>query len=78
MDLKLHLLESFNARGSDGKEHKVMAYEHMRRDESVQDGQEHWASTGKIEYRLDSGEVIDVHKDGSMKVAASGLTLQRG
>ena len=77
MDQKLHLLESFHARGSDGVEYKVMGYEQMRREEALVDGQEHWAPTGTIEFRLDSGELVDMGKDGTMKVVASGLELKR-
>lgn len=77
MDRKFHLLETFHARGSDGASYKVMAYEHMRRDETVPDGQEHWLPTGQSEYRLESGELIDVGHDGTMRVAHSGIVLKR-
>lgn len=77
MDLKFHPLDSFHASGNDGGKYKVVAYEHMRRDESVNDGQEHWASTGTIEYRLDSGERVEVLRDGSMRVIGSGIELTR-
>lgn len=77
MDLKLHLLETFHARGGDGKDYKVCAYERMRRDETVQDGQEHWLPTGITEYRLDSGEQIDAKADGSMVVLHTGVSLKR-
>ena len=36
MDLKLHLLETFPARGSDGHDYKVCAYERLRRDDTIQ------------------------------------------
>lgn len=77
MDLKFHPLETFHASGNDGSKVKVVAYEHMRRDESINDGQEHWASTGTIEYRLDSGERVDMQRDGTMRVVASGIELTR-
>jgi hypothetical protein len=78
MELKLHLLESFPARGSDGKDYKVCAYERMRRDDTVHDGQDRWLSTGVTEYRLDSGERIEAHADGSMKLLDSSVALQKG
>ena len=54
MQRTLHLLESFNARGSDGASYKICAYEHLVRDESITtDGREHWDPTGVSEYRLD-------------------------
>lgn len=77
MDLKFHPLDSFHAQGNDGASYKVVAYEHMRRDETLNDGQEHWASTGTIEYRLDSGERVDMEPDGSMRLSASGVELTR-
>lgn len=77
MDLKLQLLDSFAARGADGKVYKVCAYDRLRRDESLQDGQEHWLSTGVAEYRLESGDLVEVRPDEAMTVAASGLRLVR-
>lgn len=77
MDLKLQFLDSFAARGSDGKAYKVCAYERQRRDETVHDGQDHWLPTGVTEYRLDSGEQVDARADGTMTVLHSGVTLSR-
>lgn len=77
MDLHLQLLETFHARGDDGKDYKVCAYERQRRDDTVHDGQDHWLPTGVTEYRLDSGELIDANADGTMAVRASGVRLTR-
>jgi hypothetical protein len=77
MDLKLQLLESFSARGDDGKDYKVFAYERMSRDDTVHDGQERWLPTGVTEYRLASGELIDARADGSMAVVHNGITLRK-
>ena len=77
MDRQFHLLESFPARGSDGADYKVCAYEHLARDEQLHDGQEHWLPTGTSEYRLDSGELVDPRPDGSMVVVHTGVTLTR-
>ncbi|MFZ2649748.1 MAG: hypothetical protein WA210_06540 [Burkholderiaceae bacterium] len=75
MDHKLHLLESFTARGSDGSIYKVCGYERLARDESLVDGQEHWEPTGVAEYRLANGERVEVGNDGSMRIAGSGIEL---
>lgn len=77
MDLKLQFLDSFLARGSDSKQYKVCAYERLRRDDTLQDGQDHWLPTGVTEYRLDSGDLIDARADGSMTVLHSGVTLEK-
>ena len=76
MEKKLHLLDSFGARGSDGKTYKVCGYEHMQRDEQqLIDGQEHWESTGLSEYRLSDGRAVDMHADGSMRIAGTDIKL---
>jgi len=75
MDKKLHLLDSFEARGTDGASYKVMAYEHLLRVDLVADGQDHWEPTGLSEYRLGSGERVDVAPDGAMRVASTGVEL---
>ena len=75
MEHKLHLLESFTARGSDGAAYKVCAFERLVKDESLVDGQEHWEPTGVAEYRLAEGDRVDVRRDGSMRVVRSGVQL---
>ncbi len=75
MDKKLHLLDSFEARGTDGACYKVMAYEHLLRVDLVADGQDRWESTGLSEYRLGSGERVDVAPDGAMRVVSTGVEL---
>jgi hypothetical protein len=67
MDKKLHLLDSFE---------KVMAYEHLLRVDLVADGQDHWESTGLSEYRLGSGERVDVARDGAMRIHSTGVELR--
>jgi hypothetical protein len=75
MDQKLHLLESFTARGSDGSTYRVCGFERLAKDESLVDGQEHWEPTGVVEYRLAEGDRVDVGSDGSMRVATTGIAL---
>jgi len=77
MNLKPHLLESFSALGSDGAPYKVRAYERMVQDPSLNDGQEHWQSSGVLEYRLEDGALVDARADGSMRIVHSGVALTR-
>lgn len=75
MDKKLHLLDSFAAEGADGAAYKVLAYEHLLRTDLVQDGADHWEPTGLTEYRLASGERVEVTPEGVMRVASTGVEL---
>ena len=77
MELKLQLLDTFHARGNDGKDYKVCAYDRMRRDETLLDGQERWLPSGTLEYRLDSGNIVESRADGALAIAHSGVTLER-
>jgi hypothetical protein len=70
MDMKLHLLESFTAQGTDGKTYKVLAYERLVRDESLPGG-EHWEPTGVSEYHLEDGRLVDMLPDGQIRVAGT-------
>ena len=76
MDKQLRLLDSFQARGADGAAYKVMAYEHLRRVDLMSSGAEQWEPTGQTEYRLASGERVDLMGDGSWRVLPSGMTLR--
>lgn len=75
MDKKLHLLDSFEAHGTDGACYKVMAYEHLLRVDLLAGGQDHWESTGLSEYRLGSGERVEVAPNGVMRVESTGVEL---
>jgi hypothetical protein len=76
MEHKLHLLDSFAARGADGHTYKVCAYEHLVRDMSLPtDVREHWEPTGRVEYRLAGGEGVEELSDGSYRVRGSELAL---
>ena len=75
MEKKLQLLDSFQAHGTDGASYKVMAYEHLRRVDLLADGQDRWEPTGVTEYRLASGERVDVAKEGAMRIVPSGVEL---
>lgn len=75
MDLRLHLLDTFTARGSDGASYKVCAYDRLARDMSLA-GEDHWESTGQAEYRLADGRLVDVARDGSMHIAGTDVRLE--
>lgn len=74
MDLQLHLLDSFTARGSDGASYKVCAYDRLARDVSVPG--ERWESTGQAEYRLADGRAVEVGRDGSLRIAGTDVQLE--
>jgi hypothetical protein len=77
MDKKLHLLDSFTARGADGKPYKVMAYEHLiRLAAPVDEPDAAWESTGKFEYRLADGTRVEADAEGKLRIVGSGLVLQ--
>ncbi|WKB51425.1 hypothetical protein [Eleftheria terrae] len=77
MDKKLHLLESFTAMGSDGGSYKVLGYEHLVRDPSLNEALDRWEPSGLSEYKLATGEHVDLLPDGALLVPSTGLRLQR-
>ncbi|MGY4830309.1 hypothetical protein ACVNIS_17190 [Sphaerotilaceae bacterium SBD11-9] len=77
MDRKLHLLESFDAHGSDGSTYKVLGFEHLVRDPSSPLEQERWEPTGTAEYRLADGRHVSQTADGVLHVAGTPVTLSR-
>jgi len=77
MDIKLQLLESFHAFGSDGQTYKVFGYERLARDESVPAALECWQSTGTSEYRLADGRFVDEGDDGFLRIERSDVLLTR-
>ena len=75
MDLRLHLLDTFSAAGSDGATYKVCAYDRLAPDPSLPPGQQHWESTGEVEYRLADGRRVDLQRDGTSFIAGSDVQL---
>lgn len=75
MDLRLRLLESFCATGSDGATYKVCAYDRLAPDLSLAPGTEGWESTGEVELRLDDGRRVDLQRDGTSFIAGSDVQL---
>jgi hypothetical protein len=74
MQRKLHLLDSFAARGSDGQTYKVMAYEHLV---LMAEGGQQWEPTGQLEYRLADGRRVAADATGHMSIADTAVTLLR-
>jgi hypothetical protein len=72
MDLRLHLLDSFVAQGSDGASYKVYAYERMVPLPGLAD---QWESSGEAEYRLEDGRLVDVDRDGTLHVVGTDVQL---
>jgi len=77
MERRLHLLESFKARGDDGNIYAVHGYEHLARLEGAPDLDEAWQPTGTSEFRLASGEAVTVDRSGTMTVVGRALKLRR-
>ncbi len=77
MDIKLHRLESFSAQDTQGKPHKVYGYELMARAYPWLDAAVQWEPTGVVEYKLASGEHLDLGRDGTLHGAQSGVHLHR-
>ena len=77
MERRLHLLESFDARGSDGKTYRVRGYEQLVRDPTIVDATERWEPNGLAEYRLDDGTPVGETRDGTMRIVDSGVQLSR-
>ncbi len=77
MDKKLHRLETFRVQDMHGATYKVHAYEHLTRVDNLLDMQTQWEPTGEVEYKLATGEHLDMDEDGTMHVAGSSMPLQR-
>jgi hypothetical protein len=77
MEKMLHLLETFSARGSDGKVYVVHGYEHLARLDEVPGAPMQWEPTGLVEYKLLDGRHVSVDGTGAMSLAGSGVRLER-
>jgi hypothetical protein len=77
MDRKLHLLETFVARDEHGASYKVFGYEHLVPSPASPDLPLNWEPTGVAEYKLEGGEHVDLERDGTLRVATTGLRLNR-
>ncbi len=77
MDKKLQLLETHRMRGDEGQTYVVHGHEHLTRLEGVAEPDNPWLSTGQFEYKLANGGRISIDHTGAMRVAASGVRLER-
>jgi hypothetical protein len=77
MEKMLHQLETFTARGSDGKSYVIRGYEHLARLEAIPDAHGQWEPTGVAEYKLADGRPVRIDKDGRMTIAGTDVSLQR-
>jgi len=77
MEKMLRQLETFTARGNDGRTYAVHGYEHLVRVDLMTDGREHWESTGQAEYKLADGRPVRVDSHGTLHAAGSALLLER-
>lgn len=76
MDIRLHCLETFEARGPDGQRYKVRAYERLVRDQSLPLEAERWEPSGVAEFRLEDGAPLEGLGDGRLRLR-SGVVLTR-
>jgi hypothetical protein len=72
MELRLQMIESFPAQGSDGNRYKVRAYDRLA---LVPGTADRWEPMGQIEYRLEDGRHVGVGSDGTMRLAGSDVVL---
>ena len=77
MDRKLHLLETFVAQDDQGASYKIFGYEHLVQPPSSPELPQHWEPTGVAEYKLAGGEHVDLESDGTLRIAKTGLRLNR-
>jgi len=77
MDIRLQRLETFVVHDHHGNTYTVHAYERLARVHILHDPERAWEPTGVAEYRLDSGEHLQLERDGGFRVAESGLRLAR-
>lgn len=73
--LHLHFLESFMTKGSDGASYKVLAYERMAPQVHLTHTGDTWEPTGVAEYHLKDGRLVDVDREGTLRIAGSNVVL---
>lgn len=78
MDKQLRQLETFPARGSDGRTYSVRGYEHLGRVGVLDASLEPWEPLGVVEYKLADGRPLREREDGSfVVVVGNALELRR-
>eukprot|EP01035_Chromulina_nebulosa_P054744 gene54744-75018_t len=77
MDKRLHLLETFTARGSDGQTYVIHGYEHLVQLDTLQDVLGQWEPTGLAEYKAADGRPVHVAADGKGVAVGACSALKR-
>jgi hypothetical protein len=77
MDKKLHRLDTFRVQDLHGTVFKVHAYEHLTQVSNLLDMRAQWEPTGEVEYKLSTGEHLELDDDGTMYVLGSSMPLHR-
>ncbi|MDE2402020.1 MAG: hypothetical protein KGL90_10180 [Burkholderiales bacterium] len=77
METRLNRLESIPVHDAHGNTYTVHAYERLARVYTLQDPAREWEPTGVAEYKLDTGEHVDVDADGSFRIVETGVHLER-
>ena len=77
MDKKLHRLETFSVQDMHGATYKVHAYEHLTRVHPLLNMETEWEPTGLVEYKLATGEHLEMDNDGTLYAPGSSMPLHR-
>jgi hypothetical protein len=77
MEKTLRQLETFPARGNDGKTYSVRGYEHLGRVDTPAGSELAWEPLGLAEYKLADGRPLRELGDGRFVVVGEGLELRR-
>lgn len=77
MDIKLQRLETIPVQDDAGTAYTVHAFERLAHVPLLLDSRTQWEPTGQVEYRLASGEHLDVVADGDWLLPGSELRLHR-
>lgn len=77
MDIKLQRLETIPATDAAGTSYTVHAYERLAHVPLLLDSRTQWEPTGEVEYRLASGERLDLDTAGDWLLPGGELRLHR-
>ena len=77
MDIKLQRPETIPAQDDAGHAYTVHAFERLAHVPLLLDSRTQWEPTGEVEYRLASGERLNIDTDGDWLLPGSELRLHR-
>ena len=77
MDIKLQRLETIPATDAKGTSYTVHAFERLAHVPLLLDSRTQWEPTGEVEYRLASGERLDLDTGGDWLLPGGELRLHR-